>query len=104
MLTPEAQTVVSEAANGTRTDLGASRVVVVGHADTSGQAAYNVRLSERRAKAPPDALVSAGVDQSKLSVDWNGESQPAVQTGDGVKEPLPVIRRSAMGGMQPLAA
>lgn len=82
VLTPEAQTVVSEAANYTRTDQGAPRVVVVGHADTSGSAAYNVRLSERRAMAVADALVSAGVDQSKLSVDWKGESQPAVRTGD----------------------
>ena len=56
VLTPEAQTVVSEAANYTRTDQAASRVVVVGHADTSGSAAYNVRLSERRAKAVADAL------------------------------------------------
>jgi outer membrane protein OmpA-like peptidoglycan-associated protein len=88
VLTPEAQTVVSEAANYTRTDQGASRLVVVGHADTSGSVAHNVRLSERRAKAVADALVPAGVEQSKLSVDWKGESQPAVQTGDGVKEPL----------------
>jgi outer membrane protein OmpA-like peptidoglycan-associated protein len=28
------------------------------------------------------------VAQTKLSVDWKGESQPAVPTPDGVKEPL----------------
>ena len=39
-------------------------------------------------KAVADALVGLGVGQSLLSVDWKGESQPAVATGDGVKEPL----------------
>jgi len=66
----------------------AMRIVVVGHTDTSGSAAYNVRLSERRAKATADALVGAGVNQTALAVDWKGETMPAVATGDGVKEPL----------------
>jgi OOP family OmpA-OmpF porin len=35
-----------------------------------------------------DALVGAGVGQTTLSVDWKGETMPAVATGDGVKEPL----------------
>jgi OOP family OmpA-OmpF porin len=35
-----------------------------------------------------DALVGQGVNGSTLSVDWKGESMPAVATGDGVKEPL----------------
>jgi len=87
ILTPEAQTVVSEAASYAQSG-NATRVVVVGHADTSGSAAYNVRLSERRAKAVADALVGLGVNGSILAVDWKGESAPAVQTGDGVKEPL----------------
>ena len=43
-------------------------------------------LDERQAVA--DALVGSGVAQTALSVDWKGETQPAVQTGDGVKEPL----------------
>jgi outer membrane protein OmpA-like peptidoglycan-associated protein len=79
--------VVTEAANYANGG-HATRVVVVGHTDTSGSDAYNNRLSERRAKAVADALVGAGVGQTSLSVDWKGESQPAVQTGDGVKEPL----------------
>ncbi|EGF90962.1 ompA family protein [Asticcacaulis biprosthecium C19] len=86
-LTADAQAVVSAAADYAKTG-GAARVVVVGHADTSGSAAYNIRLSERRAKTVADALAGLGVDGSKLAVDWKGESQPAVATGDGVKEPL----------------
>ena len=87
MITPEAQAVIGDAANYAKGG-NATRVVVVGHADTSGSATYNVRLSERRAKAVADALVGSGVNQTALSVDWKGETMPAVATGDGVKEPL----------------
>jgi OOP family OmpA-OmpF porin len=87
ILTPEAQQVVQEAANYANQG-HATKVVVVGHTDTSGSDAYNLRLSERRAKAVADALVGLGVQQSTLAVDWKGEQDLAVQTGDGVKEPL----------------
>jgi len=87
ILTPEAQSVVSEAAQYAQAG-NATRIVVVGHADTSGSAQYNVGLSQRRSKAVADALVGLGVNAGTLSVDWKGESEPAVATGDGVKEPL----------------
>ena len=87
VLTPEAQTVVQEAASYAQAG-NATRIIITGHADTSGSAAYNIRLSERRAKTVADSLVSLGVAGTALSVDWKGESQPAVATGDGVKEPL----------------
>ena len=67
---------------------GATRVLVVGHADTAGDDAYNLGLSERRAKATADALVAQGVSAATITVDWKGESQPAVSTGDQVPEPL----------------
>jgi len=47
-----------------------------------------MRLSERRAKATADQLVADGVNQSTLDVSWKGFTQPAVDTGPGVKEPL----------------
>ena len=59
----------------------ATQVVVIGHTDSSGSPAYNVRLSERRAKAVADQLVGMGVNQGALQVDWKGESQLAVQIG-----------------------
>ncbi len=86
-LTTDAQAVVQAAASYAQQG-GATRIVVVGHTDTSGSAAYNVRLSERRAKTVADALVGLGVNQTALQVDWKGEADPAVNTGDGVKEPL----------------
>ncbi len=60
VLTPEAQTVVSGSANYTRTDQGASRVVVVGHADTSGSAAYNVRALSAEMQRPVMGWVLGG--------------------------------------------
>ncbi|PTT05979.1 OmpA family protein, partial [Caulobacter sp. HMWF025] len=87
VLTPEAQSVVSEAANYASAGK-ATKLVVVGHTDTSGSPKYNARLSERRGKAVADALVGLGVAADTLAVDWKGESAPAVATGDGVKEPL----------------
>ncbi|MEI7573781.1 MAG: OmpA family protein, partial [Phenylobacterium sp.] len=87
VLTPEAQTIVTEAAEYAKAG-NATRVIVVGHTDSSGSPAYNTRLSERRAKAVADALVGQGVGQQLMQVDWKGETQLAVATGDGVKEPL----------------
>ncbi len=87
ILTPEAQAVVQQAAEYARGG-SATRIVVTGHTDTSGSAAYNQKLSERRGKAVADGLVSQGINATTVSVDWKGESAPAVATGDGVKEPL----------------
>jgi len=87
VLTPEAQSVVQQAADYAKSG-NATTVTVVGHTDTSGGFAYNMRLSERRAKATADALVGQGVNQTVLKVDWKGKTDLAVQTPDGVKEPL----------------
>ena len=82
-----ASAVVQQAADYAKMG-NATKILVVGHTDTSGSAKYNMRLSERRAKAVADALVGQGVNQGVLSVDWKGKTDLAVQTGDGVKEPL----------------
>jgi len=39
-----------------------TRILVVGHADTSGNAAYNLGLSNRRSRTVADALVAQGVN------------------------------------------
>ena len=89
ILTADAQEVVSAAAQYANSG-NATQIVVVGHADTSGSASYNVGLSQRRSKAVADALVGLGVDGSKLSVDWKGETAPAVahrRRREGAPEP-----------------
>ena len=87
VITPEAQSVLQDAAKYA-TDGHATKETVVGYTDASGSVAYNLRLSERRAKATADGLVALGVPQSSLDVSWKGKSDLAVPTPDGVKEPL----------------
>jgi outer membrane protein OmpA-like peptidoglycan-associated protein len=65
-----------------------SRVVVVGHADTSGAAARNDFLSRLRAERVAEELVRLGLEPRVISVEARGEAQPALPTGDGVSEPL----------------
>lgn len=87
-LTPEAMSVIRAAAdNIKRGGVSTLKVQVTGHADRSGPASYNVGLSERRAEAVRDALVSMGVASGVIGVDWKGETDPLVQTEDGVREP-----------------
>ena len=61
---------------------------VVGHTDSSGSAPYNLTLSQRRAKDARDELVRQGIDGARITSEGKGESELAVQTGDGVKEQL----------------
>ncbi|WP_395650491.1 outer membrane beta-barrel protein [Brevundimonas sp.] len=86
-LTPEARTVITSAANYAKSGRP-TRVLVVGHADTSGSAAYNIGLSNRRARTTADALVAQGVPGGILSLNGVGETQLAKATADGVREPL----------------
>ena len=44
-------------------------------------------LSERRAETVAKELEKLGIPEKEIVVHWKGESEPLVQTGDGVKEP-----------------
>lgn len=66
---------------------GNAQVMLAGHADRSGAATYNVGLSERRNSAVQGYLVSRGVPQGVITSQGYGESRPAVDTPDGVREP-----------------
>jgi OOP family OmpA-OmpF porin len=63
------------------------RILAVGHADTSGSDAYNLRLSERRAEAVRAELAARNVKAESIVTDARGEKEPLVPTGDGVREP-----------------
>lgn len=84
-LTADAMNVIDEVATFVA-KLSGPTVTVTGHTDTSGSMAYNQRLSERRAAAVAKALAEKGV--GNIVTNAKGESEPAVPTGDGVKEPL----------------
>ncbi len=86
-LTNEAAAVVDQASSIAQ-QCGISGVVLEGHADSSGNASYNVGLSNRRANTVKSALVSRGFQSSSITTEARGESQLAVQTGDNVREPL----------------
>ena len=51
-------------------------VIATGHTDSIGTEAYNQKLSERRAAAVKDYLVSKGIPASKVTTIGKGETQP----------------------------
>lgn len=51
-------------------------IVIEGHTDSIGPEEYNLGLSQRRAQAVFDFLISQGVDESRLSWEGYGETQP----------------------------
>jgi len=64
----------------------AEAISVVGHTDTVGSLSYNQRLSERRAAAVSDRMVSLGIDPSRITRAGRSFLEPAVETGPGVRE------------------
>ncbi len=53
-----------------------STIVVVGHTDNTGSAAYNQALSERRANAVASELIANGVPASRVRAVGRGLTQP----------------------------
>ncbi|PTV96064.1 outer membrane protein OmpA-like peptidoglycan-associated protein [Rhodobacter aestuarii] len=51
-------------------------VEVIGHTDADGDASYNQRLSEARARSVADILVGAGVPRQRVVAYGRGEDQP----------------------------
>jgi len=49
---------------------------IQGHTDSDGTDAYNMDLSKRRALTVKQYLVDHGIDGSRLTVSWFGESKP----------------------------
>lgn len=81
-----ARRVIEQAAAAARL-IGATVIKVSGHTDRAGTDAYNVALSDRRAKAVADALSGTDGARQKIEIEALGETRPAVATPDGVKEP-----------------
>lgn len=51
-------------------------VIAIGHTDSIGSDAYNQKLSQRRAQAVKDYMVSKGISADRIQIKGMGESQP----------------------------
>jgi OOP family OmpA-OmpF porin len=92
-LTPEAtQTVDTIASDIIGRDLGG--IMVIGHTDTAGPPAYNLRLSERRAENVAAQLIREGIPATIITTEGVGENDLAVQTPDNT--PMQANRRATI--------
>lgn len=83
-ITPAADRTISDAVKAWGK---AVQYKVVGHTDTSGSAAYNKKLSVRRAEAVKKSLVAKGIPAKAVATEGKGDTQLLVQTGKNVREP-----------------
>lgn len=74
-LTPESTAILDQAVSVLKQRPNAA-VEVQGHTDARGTDAYNLKLSERRARAVQDYLVRGGVQAGVLSARGYGEAEP----------------------------
>lgn len=69
----------------------ASTVTIQAHTDSQGAAAYNQKLSERRAQSVKKNLEAQGIDASRITTEAYGETRPLVK--DATKEAHHLNRR-----------
>ncbi|SEL15747.1 OmpA family protein [Parapedobacter koreensis] len=69
------------------------RIEISGHTDNTGNETYNQTLSENRARAVHDYLVSAGIADVRLTYKGYGQSQPIA--GNETEEGRQLNRRTA---------
>lgn len=67
-------------------ELGAITLYVAGHTDTVGDAAYNLKLSQARARSIASYFRARGL-RVPIAYEGFGEHAPVVATRDGVDEP-----------------
>ena len=61
---------------GTLEEMADTELLVAGHTDAVGSDDYNFALSERRAQAAADFLMSRGVSGSRINIVGLGETEP----------------------------
>ena len=75
VLKPEAKAKLDDLASKAKA-IKLEVVIAVGHTDAIGTDAYNQKLSEKRANAVKDYLVSKGVEASRVYTEGKGETKP----------------------------
>jgi OmpA-OmpF porin, OOP family len=63
-------------------DIYPETITVTGHADRLGTDSYNQHLSEQRAQAVKNYMVSMGVPAGSIIISGKGETQPITKPGD----------------------
>jgi outer membrane protein OmpA-like peptidoglycan-associated protein len=53
-----------------------TEILVEGHTDSAGSDEYNMGLSKLRAESVTNYLISQGIDASRFTTKWYGETQP----------------------------
>lgn len=65
------------------------------HTDIRGSESYNMRLSDSRAKSTRQYIISKGIDESRITAEGKGESEPKIDCSGGcTKEQHQENRRS----------
>jgi opacity protein-like surface antigen len=85
-LTARAKQIIGEAAANVA-KVKVTTIEVNGYTDLSGTAAYNQKLSVRRADSVAAELVKDGVPKAEIAIQGFGETHPLVPTAKGVREP-----------------
>jgi outer membrane protein OmpA-like peptidoglycan-associated protein len=75
-LLPIAQQRLDSVAEAIRHIDPGQQIVIVGHADTTGDASYNEKLSRDRAEAVRNYLLTKGVDGDRMVITGKGEAEP----------------------------
>jgi outer membrane protein OmpA-like peptidoglycan-associated protein len=84
-LVPESQALLDETVVVIR-NRPVPDVVVIGHTDTTGDAAVNARVGLQRATLIRDRLIAAGVPAAQVDATSHGEADLLVPTADNVAE------------------
>jgi outer membrane protein OmpA-like peptidoglycan-associated protein len=89
---------------------GERKIVIEGFTDNTGSAAFNQRLSERRAQAVRDALVKQGIDAERIEARGLGPQNPVASndnaSGRSLNRRVEIVigegvGRAATGGSKP---
>ena len=79
VLKPGMKAALDDLANRIKASKGQEQLTITGHTDSIGSEAYNMGLSERRAKAAAAYLESMGI--TGISTNGMGESSPVADNG-----------------------
>lgn len=74
-------------------DNTSSKISIEGHADPTGNADANMALSQKRAEAVRDYLVTKGVDASRLEVNGFGDTQLKYDSTDARNRRVMLVRK-----------